>query len=104
MQNSSWDGGLGLLRVAASSNWRMPEEMETDLPYTSPQLVKPDGNPTQKSLFAPVYDSDYNQDERDFACYLDDDAALKWWHRNVAKAGQYHLQGWRKQKVYPDFI
>jgi len=29
---------------------------------------------------------------------------LEWWHRNVARAGHYHVQGWRKHKVYPDFI
>lgn len=85
-------------------NWRVPDDIETDFPANAPQLVKPDGNPTQKSIFAPVYDSEFNLDEREFACYLDEEAALKWWHRNVAKAGQYFLQGWRKQKVYPDFI
>lgn len=85
-------------------NWRMPYEMETDLPDVSPQLIRPDGNATEKSLFAPVYRADYNNDEAEFACYLDERSALQWWHRNVAKAGQYHLQGWRKHKVYPDFI
>lgn len=39
------------------------------------------------------------------ACYLDSEKALRWWHRNVAKAQEgYALQGWRKHKVYPDFI
>jgi type III restriction enzyme len=85
-------------------NWRMPVAMETDLPQQSPQLPKPNGNLTEKSLFSPVYAADFNNDEKDFACYLDEYKALVWWHRNVAKAGQYHLQGWRKQKVYPDFI
>ena len=28
---------------------------------------------------------------------------FQWWHRNVAKAGNYFLQGWRKNRVYPDF-
>jgi type III restriction enzyme len=28
---------------------------------------------------------------------------LVWWHRNVARV-QYGLQGWRRAKVYPDFI
>lgn len=85
-------------------NWRMPDEMETDLPPQSPQLPKPNGNLTDKSLFSPVYTADFNNDEREFACYLDEEKALVWWHRNVAKSGQYHLQGWRKQRVYPDFI
>lgn len=85
-------------------NWRMPDAMETDLPQQSPQLPKPNGNLTEKSLFSPVYAADFNDPEKEFACYLDEEKALVWWHRNVAKAGQYHLQGWRKQKVYPDFI
>ena len=85
-------------------NWRMPNAMETNLPEQSPQLPKPSGNLTGKSLFSPVYAADYNNDEREFACYLDEHKALVWWHRNVAKAGQFSLQGWRKQKVYPDFI
>jgi type III restriction enzyme len=34
---------------------------------------------------------------------LDVPSAVTWWHRNVAKAG-YGLQGWRRQKVYPNFI
>ena len=31
-------------------------------------------------------------------------AALRWWHRNVAKGANYSIQGWKKGKVYPDFI
>ncbi|HPD94155.1 MAG TPA: type III restriction endonuclease subunit R, partial [Pararhodobacter sp.] len=26
-----------------------------------------------------------------------------WWHRNVAKAN-YGLQGWKRGRIYPDFI
>lgn len=85
-------------------NWRVPHELMTELPETAPQLPRPDGQLTEKSLFAPVYNADYNPDEASFACYLDDKAALDWWHRNVAKPGQYHVQGWRKNKVYPDFV
>ncbi|MBP9653819.1 MAG: hypothetical protein KBE19_05460, partial [Rhodocyclaceae bacterium] len=29
--------------------------------------------------------------------------ALHWWHRNVARS-QYAVQGWRREKIYPDFI
>jgi type III restriction enzyme len=84
-------------------NWRMPHEVETD-PEGSPQLPRPDGMLTVKSLFSPVYTAEYNKDEAEFACYLDEVKALQWWHRNVAKAGQYFVQGWRKSKVYPDFV
>ncbi len=51
-----------------------------------------DGNPVQRSLFSPVYEDDFNGDERDVAVYLDGDAALSWWHRNVARS-QYAVQG-----------
>jgi type III restriction enzyme len=44
-----------------------------------------------------------NSDERDVAVYLDGEEALTWWHRNVART-QYGIQGWKKYKIYPDFI
>ena len=34
---------------------------------------------------------------------LDGDAAVQWWHRNVARTG-YGLQGWKRGRIYPDFI
>ena len=37
------------------------------------------------------------------ALYLDDTEAVQWWHRLVAKQ-DYHLQGWQRNKVYPDFL
>lgn len=84
-------------------NWRMPMHVETTEPDSSRQLVSKSGGPLQKSLFSPVYESELNTDEREVAVYLDAEAALTWWHRNVARA-QYGLQGWRKARVYPDFI
>jgi type III restriction enzyme len=84
-------------------NWSMPDSMLTTEPKNADQLVRDDGTPLQKSLFAPVYKNELNSDERDVAVYLDKEKALNWWHRNVAKA-QYGLPGWRRGKVYPDFI
>jgi type III restriction enzyme len=37
------------------------------------------------------------------AVYLDSEETLEWWHRNVARH-QYALQGWKRGKMYPDFI
>ena len=85
-------------------NWRMPFELETSREVKAPKLLKDSGDPIAKSLFAPAYQEDFNQDEAEFACYLEEQVALKWWHRNVAKAGHYAVQGWRRNKVYPDFI
>lgn len=84
-------------------NWRMPSSVETTEPENADQLPSKTGQPLQKSLFAPVYKSEMNKDERDVAVYLDGEEALTWWHRNVARS-QYGIQGWRKAKIYPDFI
>ena len=61
------------------------------------------GYQIQQSLFEPVYESNFNGLEKDFALYLDKSNAISWWHKIAAKQ-QYHLQGWRRQRVYPDFI
>lgn len=84
-------------------NWRMPFSMETTEPDNARQLLSKTGGPLEKSLFAPVYENELNNDERDVAIYLDGEKALAWWHRNVART-QYGIQGWKKAKIYPDFI
>jgi type III restriction enzyme len=84
--------------------WRVPTEIETDRPAKAHQLRRNSGGLIENSLFSPVYEDDFNSDEAEFACYLDEAKALRWWHRNVAKAGNYWIQGWKKNRVYPDFI
>ena len=84
-------------------NWQMPFSIETTEPENAPQLPSKTGLPLEKSLFAPVYQNEMNNDERDVAVYLDGEKALAWWHRNVART-QYGIQGWKKAKIYPDFI
>jgi type III restriction enzyme len=84
-------------------NWHMPFTIETTESDTARQLVGKSGGPLERSLFAPVYESELNRDESDVAVYLDGEKALVWWHRNVART-QYGLQGWRRSKIYPDFI
>jgi len=84
-------------------DWRMPFHIETTEPENARQLLSASGGPLQKSLFAPVYENELNRDERDVAVYLDGEEALAWWYRNVARR-QYGIQGWKKGKIYPDFI
>lgn len=36
---------------------------------------------------------------------LDGHKAINWWHRNVALAQWgYGLQGWKRGRIYPDFL
>ena len=50
------------------------------------------------------YPSD-NELEKNFAHFLDGEKALQWWHRVVARQqSEYYVQGWNKQRIYPDFV
>lgn len=86
-------------------NWQLPHVLKTSLPENAKRLYRKDGKATEKNLFSPTYLPDYNDTEAEIACYLDEEKAMKWWHRNVARSeNSYFIQGWRKHKVYPDFI
>ncbi len=85
-------------------DYEIPREFEVGLPERPRALTRRDGRTVEKSLFEPFFDTMVdNRFEGEFACYLDAQKALGWWHRNVAKTG-YGLQGWRRNKVYPDFV
>jgi type III restriction enzyme len=84
-------------------HWTMPADSVTYEPQGADQMLGADGGPLQRSLFAPLYKNDLNQEEREVAVYLDAEQSLIWWHRNVARH-QYVLQGWRRERIYPDFL
>src|SRR5690606_33720274 len=65
--------------------------------------VKSDGLPIENSLFEFAFEKDFNNLEKDFALFLADDHAISWWHRMVARQ-DYALQGWQRNKIYPDFL
>jgi len=98
------EGRIQFRLRADRSLWQLPKEMETKRAATAEQMPRDSGGSIEKSVFAPVYREDYNRDERDFACYLDELGAIRWWHRNVAKGINYWVQGWKKRRVYPDFL
>lgn len=85
------------------ANWKMPATIQTTEPEGARILAGGDGHPVRKSLFAPFYEVDLNGQERGIAVFLDGDATITWWHRNVAMTG-YGLQGWKRGRIYPDFI
>jgi len=57
----------------------------------------------QKSLFDFIPAESVNGLERQVAYYLEDQDKLYFWYRNIARS-DYGLQGWRKDKIYADFI
>ena len=83
-------------------NWRMPKTTTTTEPEGADTLANKNGLPLERNLFAPIYKAELNEDEQRVAVMLDDASTLKWWHRNAV--GSYGLQGWRRGRVYPDFL
>lgn len=89
---------------ADATDYELPAEFSLELAGRQQPLVRDDAKVVEKSLFEPALTALTDSGlERDVACYLDSQAALQWWHRNVARA-QYGLQGWKRHKVYPDFV
>ena len=64
------------------------------------------GKAAQISLFETIFHREFDSDlERRFAFYLDERKALEWWHRvAVRQQGDFYVRGWRKNRVWPDFI
>ena len=68
-------------------------------------LLQRYGQSVQLSFFEPVFDRNFNDLERRFAFYLDEQKALQWWHRvAVRQHGEYYLRGWRRECIWPDFV
>lgn len=89
---------LRFLVIANDLGWRFPKKRNG----RSPWLAKQSNAPLERSLFDPVPD-DLNDMEKAVAWYLDDQDRLLFWFRNVPKQ-DYYVQGWRRGKVYADFI
>lgn len=86
--------------IEGSGNHMIPSRIKVK---GNKNLVRADNSPIQKSLFDPVFEEEFNETEQSVAIYLDRQEKLLWWYRNQSRQG-YHIQGWRKNKIYPDFI
>jgi type III restriction enzyme len=66
-------------------------------------LLNIGGSPLDKALYDKVFKKSFNDFEKNVALYLDGDDAVTWWWR-IAARREWGLQGWMKNKVYPDFL
>jgi len=98
------DGQIQFQLRGDEGDWIMPDHDWTTADEMAEQLTGSAGGPLQRSLFLPIYKADLNHDERKVAVYLDDTAAIRWWHRNGTSRNSYAIRGWRRGNVYPDFV
>lgn len=96
------------LRLVASNNpeinWKLAEELEIDVTDTDPVLYKKNGDPLERNLFEKVYLKELNDLEKNTAWYLDDKECVYWWHRIAVNQRSYSLQGWQRNRVFPDLL
>ena len=99
--------GRNEIRFHLETDKRLDYELEKSLEVfvsdDAKSLQGTHGQQIQRSLFDTVYEGDFNNLEKDFALYLEKGNAIYWWHRIAARPA-YSLQGWRRQRVYPDFV
>ena len=98
-------GDISFDLQASRPNFKMKDSYEIAVHPTDPTLTNL-GQPLQLNLFEPVFSREFDSDlERKFALYLDEQKALKWWHRvAVRQRGDYYLRGWRQERIWPDFV
>ena len=91
---------------AGRRNFRMVESFEIAVPEDSGVFARATGEPLQLNLFEPLYMHQFDSAlERNFARYMDEQSALRWWHRVAARqGGDYYLKGWRRDRIWPDFV
>jgi type III restriction enzyme len=84
-------------------NWELAQTLNLTVRNGEHPLRRKNDEPLERTLFERVYEGDFNKLEKEVAWYLDEEDAVTWWHRIVAKQ-DYHLQGWQKYKICPDFL
>ena len=100
------DGKIRFDLEVGQPNFRMVHNYDIQVRSDDRQLEKRYGESLQLSLFEPVFERYFsNELEKKFACYLDEQRAVQWWHRVAARQqGEYYLQGWKRGRIYPDFV
>lgn len=84
-------------------NYELYKTLEVSVREGERLLSGKHGRTIQQSLFEDVFESDFNDLEANFALCLEQSKAIYWWHR-IAARREYSIQGWKRHKVYPDFI
>ncbi|MDO9155166.1 MAG: DEAD/DEAH box helicase family protein [Paludibacter sp.] len=94
------DKKLCFFLITDKGGFELPSRIKVK---SNKQLVRNDNTPIQKSLFDYVPEENINDLEKSVAIYLDEQEKLLWWYRNMSRQ-DYHIQGWKRNKIYPDFL
>jgi len=91
---------LGFYLECVEGRFEIPPKIEI---RGTKKLIHDDHEPVQRSLFDYVPD-DLNEYEKSVALYLDKHPEVLWWYRNLVGAQCFSIQGYKRNKIYPDFV
>lgn len=100
------DGGVVSFQLHGHLvDWEIGPWVDVDFrPGTDVPELNEEGDPLGRLLFqSAVKQGELNGFEKNVALYLDGKSAVAWWWR-LASRGAWGLQGWRRHKIYPDFL
>jgi type III restriction enzyme len=80
--------------------FEIPEKVEL---RAMRQLAHDNGDVVRNSLFDYTPD-DLNDYEKEVALFLDDRPEVLWWYRNLVGPENFSIQGYRRGRIYPDFV
>jgi type III restriction enzyme len=92
---------LWFFLLADKGGYKLPRSIR--IKRGTKALIRDDNLQIERSLFDYVPEEDFNTMEKSIAIYLDEQEKLLWWYRNLSRQ-DYFIQGWRKNKIYPDFV
>ena len=94
-------GQMRFLVIGEKFDFTFPKSIKVK--PTAETLSRKDGQQLQLNLFGFVPEDEFNETEKAVAWYLEGQKRLFFWYRNRSRR-DYAIQGWRKHKIYPDFI
>ncbi len=92
---------LWFFLIADKGGYKLPSRLR--IKSDTKRLVRADNSQLERGLFEEVPEEGMNEVEKSVAICLDEQQKLLWWYRNLARQ-DYFIQGWKKNKIYPDFI
>lgn len=96
-------GELRFYLIAGCAGSAIPDRIKAKA--GARKLTTATGDLPARTLFDYYLEEDFNHPEQAVALYLDQQKdILKWWSRNDVSSNGYSVQGWRKPRIYADFI
>ena len=96
------EGGKIFLKLLSAPysdfNWELLEDKYVVINLNEQPYMKYD-----KSIF-PQFASQVNGLEEKIAGFINGRKTVEWWHRLAVRGSEYALQGWQKNKIFPDFL